>query len=372
MKILMLCYEFPPLGGGASRVAHGLSTKLVTLGHQVDLVTMGYRGLPSREHVNGVQVYRVPCLRMRKYACTVPEAVSYLVSALPKVRQLVTQQRYDINHTHFILPDGLIAWQIKRYAQLPYVITAHGSDVPGYNPHRVKVAHKLLAPLWKTITRNAEQIISPSKTLQSLLVKRIADTKVALIPYGFDLDKFQPHANKQRRILVVTRMVQRKGVQYLLNALEVLPLDHEIHIVGDGPYLSNLRKMANNTGLNLMFWGWLDNRSSELKELYETSSIFVLPSEAENFPVSLMEAMAAGLAIITTKGTGCAEVVGDAAILVEPRNPEAIQAALETLTVDDNLCMRLGQAARKRLEDNFSWDVVARRYLDQYERYIDG
>jgi len=371
MRILMLCYEFPPLGGGGSRVAYGLSTELARLGHHVDLVTMGYQGLPSHERVHGVQVYRVPCLRIRKYACTIPEAATYLVSALPRVLHLLRQQRYDITHAHFILPDGLIAWQLQRYAQLPYVITAHGSDVPGYNPYRLKLAHKLLAPLWKTITRNAAQIICPSNRLQSLVAKHAPETKLTIIPYGFDLHNFQTHVKKHRRILVVSRMLQRKGVQYLFKALEKLPLDHEIHVVGDGTYLPILRQIAHNIGLNVIFWGWLDNESPHLKKLYETSSIFILPSEAENFPVSLMEAMAAGLAIITTKDTGCEEVVGDAALLVEARNPHAIRAALESLTADADLSEALGQAARRRLAENFSWSVVVRTYLDLYERCTD-
>jgi hypothetical protein len=89
-------------------MVHGLSEALAKLGNQVDVVTMGYRGLLSREQTNGVQVHRIPCIRMKEYVCTVPEAASYLLSALPKVRRLVDQHCYDINHTHFILPDGII------------------------------------------------------------------------------------------------------------------------------------------------------------------------------------------------------------------------------------------------------------------------
>ena len=88
-----------------------------------------------------------------------------------------------------------------------------------------------------------------------------------------------------------------------------------------------------------------------------------MPSEVENYPVSLMEAMAAGTAIITTKGTGCSEVVADTALLVEPRNVRSLQAALTTLTSSDQLCRKLGCAARKRLENHLSWQKVG----DQYE-----
>jgi glycosyltransferase involved in cell wall biosynthesis len=368
----MICYEFPPIGGGGSRAVDGLSKELARQGHHVDLVTMGFRNLPQNDRVDGVQVHRVPCIRFKKYKCTAPEAALYLFRAIPKVRQLLSQKNYDINHTHFIMPDGLIAWHFKKQANLSYIITAHGSDVPGYNPHRLKVAHRLLAPLWKTITQNAAQIVCPSKSLQSLVVKNGANIKTTLIPYGFNSGRFQTTGKRHKRILVVNRMLKRKGVQYFLEAVKGLTLEHEIHIVGDGPYLPFLQKKANQSNIPVKFWGWLDNQSPELKKLYETSKIFVLTSEAENFPVALMEAMAAGLTIITTKGTGCAEVVGESAILVEAKSSRAIRDALLKLTENENFCLELGYKAQKRLKEKFSWDVVAKQYVDLYQQQIDA
>jgi hypothetical protein len=95
----------------------------------------------------------------------------------------------------------------------------------------------------------------------------------------------------------------------------------------------------------------------------------VLPSEAENFPIVLLEAMAAGLAIITTAGTGCAEVVGDAGLLVPVRDSRAIGRALKRLVEDGDLRQRLGVAARRRIEENFTWRAVARRYVEEYQRH---
>jgi hypothetical protein len=89
--------------------------------------------------------------------------------ALKFVWRLTSQHCYDINHTHFIFPDGILAWSLKRSTQVPYLITAHGSDVPGYNPHRLKMAHKLMAPFWATVIRNASHIVCPSESLRSFL-----------------------------------------------------------------------------------------------------------------------------------------------------------------------------------------------------------
>lgn len=373
MRILMLCYEFPPLGGGGSKVVYGLSKELVRLGHEVDIVTMGFRGLPRYEEVNGARVFRVSLLRNKKHVCTVPEAAFYVLTALMFARRLTSQHRYDINHTHFIFPDGVLAWSIKRSMQIPYVITAHGSDVPGYNPHKLKVAHKLMAPLWAMVIRNASWIVCPSKSLHSLLTAASGvDKNTTEIPNGIDLGKFTHDKPKKNRILVVTRMLERKGVQHVLAALEGLTLDLEVHIVGDGPYLPTLRQMAQATGINVTFWGWLDGQSPELKELFETSGVFVFPSEAENFPIVLLEAMAAGMAIITTKDTGCAEVVGEAALLVKSGDAEAIRSALIFLANNPERCMELGKAARQRLEENFGWATVAKRHVALYEKVINN
>jgi glycosyltransferase involved in cell wall biosynthesis len=82
--------------------------------------------------------------------------------------------------------------------------------------------------------------------------------------------------------------------------------------------------------------------------------------------------MAASMAIITTKGTGCEEVVGDTALLVKSRDPTAIREALTRLIGEPDLCKELGKAARERLENNFNWTVVAKQYADLYDRYAHG
>jgi glycosyltransferase involved in cell wall biosynthesis len=369
MRILMTSYEFPPIGGGGSAVVAGLSRELVASGHEVDLITMSFRGCPAEEDVDGVRVHRVPCLRRAKHNCTTPEALTYVAGALPVIRRLLARNHYDVMHAHFILPDGLLAWRVWRMTGLPYVITAHGTDVPGYNQHRLRLAHQLVRPLWRKVVGGARRIISPSEILEQLVMaQRPAARKTLVIPNGLEVGEYAPRANGTR-VLVVTRMLERKGVQYVLDSLAESPVETDVHIVGDGPYLPDLRRKADALQSPARFWGWLDNRSPELRELYESAGIFVFPSEAENFPIVLLEAMAAGLAIITTEGTGCAEVVGDAGLLVPIRDSKAIGRALRRLLDNPELRRSLGAAARRRIEDNFTWSAVARRYVDEYRRH---
>lgn len=369
MRILMTSYEFPPIGGGGAAVVAGMSRELVASGHEVDLVTMSFQDHPREEVVDGVRLYRVPCLRKAKHSCTTPEAFSYLAGAMPTIHRLLSKHRYDVGHAHFILPDGLLAWQAKRYSGLPYVITAHGTDVPGYNPHRLRAAHQIVRPVWKAIVQGASRVICPSEILEQLvLAQRPGQLKTVVIPNGLQVGPYTPRSLSPR-ILMVTRMLERKGAQYVLEALAESPLAAEVNMVGDGPYLPELRRRAEALHSPAKFWGWLDNRSPELRDIYESSGIFVLPSEAENFPIVLLEAMAAGLAIVTTAGTGCAEVVGDAGLLVPVRDSRAIARALKRLVEDPELRQSLGAAARKRIEDNFTWRAVARRYVEEYQRH---
>ncbi|MGB0911695.1 MAG: glycosyltransferase family 4 protein [Nitrospirales bacterium] len=372
MRILTLCYEFPPLGGGGAKVAYGLAKALVKLGHTIDVVTMGFKGLPKQETVDGITIYRVSCIRTKQSMCYTPEMPPYILSALPVITRLTKTHQYDLNHTHFIFPDGILSNIIKMICGLPYIITAHGSDVPGYNPDRFQIQHKILEPIWKHVVRNAEQIICPSRSIETLVDKLNTTTSTTIIPNGISIDKFNPNLPKRNRALIVTRMFERKGVQYLLKALEQLDHGYEIHIVGDGPYLKNLQGQVDEKNLDVKFWGFLENQSQEIRELYETSKIFVLPSESENFPIVLLEAMAAGMAIITTEGTGCAEVVGDAALFIRPRDSESIKDALKRLLLDPEYGSELGKKARTRLEQYFGWGTVSQQYSSLYQEVVES
>jgi glycosyltransferase involved in cell wall biosynthesis len=105
------------------------------------------------------------------------------------------------------------------------------------------------------VVRDAARIVCPSESLRSLMVaKRRTEKNLIIIPNGVDPGKFRPDRSKKKRILVVTRMLERKGVQYVLKALEGSRFYHEVHIVGDGPYLPALREMALAMGIQVTFW----------------------------------------------------------------------------------------------------------------------
>jgi glycosyltransferase involved in cell wall biosynthesis len=369
VQILKSSYEFPPLGGGGAKVVMGIARRLAARGHRVDVVTMRYRGLSARDVVAGVNVSRIPGMRLRLSTCSFVEMIPYVMIAPWRIIHMARQGNYRFSHVHFIYPDGVVAWLTKRFTGLPYLITAHGSDVPGYNPNRFRLLHVLLKPVWRRITTDADLIICPSAAIESLIKASNPRARTEIIPNGIDLEKFHPQPKVPKRLLVVTRMFERKGVQFLLKALQSMPDEFDVHVVGDGPYLETLKSLAGELGVRAKFYGYMDNDSADLRNLYETASIFVFTSESENFPIVLLEAMAAGAAIVTTSGTGCAEVVGEAALLVPPRDSEELRLALEKLSRDPQLVQSLGSAARERVVKRFGWERVIELHLQVYARF---
>jgi glycosyltransferase involved in cell wall biosynthesis len=266
----------------------GIARRLAARGHRVDVVTMRYSGQSARDVVAGVNVSRIPGMRLRLSTCSFVEMIPYVMIAPWRIIHMARQGNYRFSHVHFIYPDGVVAWLTKRFTGLPYLITAHGSDVPGYNPNRFRLLHVLLKPVWRRITTDADLIICPSAAIESLIKASNPRARTEIIPNGIDLEKFHPQPKVPKRLLVVTRMFERKGVQFLLKALQSMPDEFDVHVVGDGPYLETLKSLAGELGVRAKFYGYMDNDSADLRNLYETASIFVFTYESENFPIVLL------------------------------------------------------------------------------------
>ncbi|NJN17836.1 MAG: glycosyltransferase family 4 protein [Oscillochloris sp.] len=368
MHILMLNYEYPPIGGGAAPITRALCEHLAAAGHHVDVVTMGYRKLPFCEdfYDGRLRVFRVPALRRSPVRAVTIEMSSYLVTALFWALWLTFQRRYDLIHAHFLMPTGVLAAILKRLRGLPLIVTIHGSDVPGYNPDRFKRGHRVLAPAWRKIVRNVDRIISPSAYLAGLL-QRAYPTPVEVVPNGYDAATM-PEIPRRKQILFVSRLFPRKGAQHLIAALKGLDLQGwEVIIAGDGPILDELKQQAAALNIPIRFPGFVKGR--ELHELYAGSEIFVFPSLHDNFPTVLLEALAAGCAIITNNVTGMPEVVGEAGILVKPHDIDGLQAAIKRLMDDETLRLELRRRAVMQVQ-HFSWDIVLTYHLNLYNQVL--
>src|SRR3989344_5435600 len=366
LRILMLNYEFPPLGGGASPVSYEIAKGYVKLGHSVDVVTMHYKGLPFYEEKDGIHIYRVKCIRKKKEMCTTLEMFTYVVSAKHFLKAHLKTHNYDINHTHFIIPTGIVSLWAKKKFGLPYIITSHGSDVPGYNSDRFKLAHFFTKPLLRKVCNGAKIIISPSSYLSELIKNKIGNYKIKLIANGVEISKFMPK-KKEKIILSTGRLLKRKGFQYLIKAVSDKDYGYMVHIAGDGPMMNELKVLAKKSKTKVFFHGWLNNKSQEYKNLLESASIYILASEKENASVSLLEAMSAGCAVITTNVSGCPETVGEAGLVFEPRNITELRNKINYVIKNSSKMVALQKRARKRIVENYDWNRLIKKYEGMFQ-----
>jgi len=369
LRILSLCHEHPPVGGGAAAVCAALAKQAVAAGHSVVVITMAWRDLPEHEERDGYELYRIASGRKKKEMASPLEGLRWARRAWPLVRRLHAEEPFDVAHAHFIMPAGILAARLKRSTGVPFVITSHGSDVPGYNRERLKLAHVLARPWWKQICRTADQVVGSSAGQVELIHRVLPELRATAIPNGMEPGRFRP-LEKERRILLCSRLVERKGFHYFLDAVRDLDAPGwEIDLVGDGPLRARIEALAEQCKIPVHTHGWIDNEDPRLAELYGRAMIYMFPSEWENFPLSLLEAMSAGCAIVTTDVSGNPEVVGDAGLLVPPRDVSALREATEQLTSDPERCRQLGRCAFERLLALFTWEAVGRKYLEELERH---
>lgn len=372
LKVLILNYEFPPIGGGSSPVTYELARRYVLKGHKVDVVTSGFAGLPGCEVVDGITVHRVPCLRNRPDISQTHELMSYLISAYRFLNDHLKQFSYDVCHTHFIVPTGILALALKKKYGLPYILSVHGSDVPGYNEDRFKLLHLMTPPLLRAICSNATFITPASDYLKSLLLENIdyyPDSQLIKIPNGIDVTKFAPQY-KKKTIVSTGRLLPRKGFQQLIMALSGFEYGYELHICGEGPMLNQLQSLADQSKTPVVFHGWLDNCSRTYKKILGSASIFALPSSSENASVSLLEGMSSGCATITSNVTGCPETVGSSGILVSPDDNISLKNHLVHLMENDASRENYQKLARQRATDVFDWSNIVESYLELFRMTI--
>jgi glycosyltransferase involved in cell wall biosynthesis len=297
MNILVLNYEFPPIGGGASPVSYEIGKGLADLGHQITVVTMAYRDLPLYEEKDGMKIYRIKCLRKEKRVCHPWEQATYILSAVSFIRRKLDVRTYDICHVHFIIPTGPVAWWLKRKYRLPYVITSHGSDVLGHNNKRFKILYKMLKSPWSAIVRSAEAVVAPSCYLEELMRRSEPNGNYVGIVNGIDTVFFTGGERKKKQILIMCRLQETKNVQCVLRALHRLELhDWKVLILGDGPYREKLKELVREYHLQeqVEFRGWVENRSKEHLCILQESAIYISASKVENCPTSVLEAAACG------------------------------------------------------------------------------
>jgi len=359
-RVLVLNYEFPPLGGGASPVSYEISKGYARLGHEVDVVTMGFKGLPEFEKKEGINIYRVKCWRSKKEICQPWEQLTYIISAKKFLKKHLRKNKYHICHCHFIIPTGVIALWVKKNYGIKYIITTHGSDVLGYNNSRgFKYIYPFISGSWKRIVKEAKCVVSPSEFLLNKIKLLTEEGNFCVIPNGIDPGKFKP-MKKEKRILLVARLFENKGIQDFLDAAKGLNLKKKgwlVDIVGDGPYREFLEKKARENKLDgvVKFHGWVNNTSKGLKELYGKASIFVSASYFESFGLTVLEAIQAGCYVLVSDNMGHKQVG------LVPENYFEV-GLVKNLHRKLKVLLKKKEINVSSLSKKFEWDNIIKEY----------
>ncbi len=212
-------------------------------------------------------------------------------------------------------------------------------------------------------------LVASSFTKQSLVEHGVAPDSITVVPYGIDLNTFHPARNETRstagplKLLFVGRINQRKGIKYLLQALELLP--------GAGLELTVCGRVLDGLDLFKAAGSRVQIRPSvsaaELVQAYQQADLFVLPSIAEGFGQVLLEALACGLPVLATTHTAAPDLItqGEQGFVVEPRRPDQLADRISWALThrDDLLAMRF--AARTRAEQ-FPWS----RFQQEVSRFV--
>ena len=371
-RLLLINYEYPPLGGGAGTATAGLARAFTELGCEVVVLTSRFRGQPAREDSNGFTIVRVPVLRRRLDRCNPVEMLTFLVSACFGALRVTRGWRPDMTIAFFGIPSGPVGLLLRRVRGVPYIVSLRGGDVPGFEWAWIsRLYHVFTTPVLRYIWRRAHRVVANSNGLAQLAQKTTPDVPIAVAPNAVQLpatpEAAPPSNGKGPRLLTMGRLTQQKGIDLLFRALTQLrDTPFRLDIAGDGPERVALEKLAAELGLaeNVRFLGWVGRE--DLPQVFGSADVFVLASHIEGMPNVVLEAMAHARPVVCTRVSGSEELVanGVTGLMVEVGNQEQLVAALRKILTDAQLRSSMGAAGRARVEEHFTWTATARIYLE--------
>ena len=375
MRILLLNYEFPPVGGGGGYVSYNVAKRLVERGHSVTIVTATYRNLKAEEDVDGIQVYRVPSLRKRMERSTSFEMLTYLILTFLFLTILrLRGRRFDVAHIHFALPTGLLGPWVKFLFRVKYLLTIHGTDIPGNDETRFKMSHELSRPFLIFSLGNAAQISTVTPHLKELTQNVMNVENISVVPNGVNTQAFYPEeAEKENSLIFLGRLIPIKSPEFIITAFPYIlrrVKDARLIIGGDGYLRGTLEKLTEREGMaeHISFVGWIPH--DKLPEFYSRGKVFLSLQRHDNFgSLAMMEAMACGLPVIAadTGNTSMQVKNGVNGFLVRLNDrDEFVEKAVYLLTHEKER-ERMGREAARLIATDYSWDTVT----DKYEKLLE-
>lgn len=374
MKILVITHEFPPIGGGGATACYFLTKGFVQEGHDVTVLTASFKDLPIKEVINGVKIIRVKAQRSQKDHSSFVEMTSFLINALPKAIKLENKNRYDLCQVFFGIPSGPIAYLLKKLYKVPYVIRFGGGDIPGFQD-RFKLVYKILTPFIRVLWKNSDALIANSSGLRDMAMNFYNKRNIEVVYNGIDINYFYPNYKLREsdkiNILFVSRLIKRKGLQYVIPELGYLKdnvkKNIKFTVVGDGPYREYLEKQAEQYEVKeiIDFVGHKDKH--EILSYYQQGDLFILPSLKEGMPNVVLEAMACGMPVIMTPCEGSKELIQENGIITPI---EEFKTQIVNMCNDQENLKCCGEVSIELINKNFVWDMIVKKYIDIYTNIL--
>ncbi len=374
MKIGMIGRSIPPFdrGGIQTHIAE-LSRALAQKGVETHVFIVGQGSKKPGKYIKkkNLYVHPIPCIPLPRL--TLGEYLSFSLNVGRKIKT------YDLDLIH---GHSMYSFGYALVKKLPYVLTMHGTQLNEfrgslhYGAHPNHVITDFSSMLMERYSgRKADKIIVVSNENRNDVIAQygVPRDKIATIPNGVDVTRFSSSNCKSKTLIFVGRLHERKGIDKLLESFSKVIKEEKnafLNIVGSGEDEIRLKDMAKKLGLrkkNLEFHGFVTEE--ELTKIYEGSSIFVLPSYYEGFGIVLIEAMSAGLPLVSVRTGGATEVIeeGKNGYLVDHDN---MHEALLKLLGDEKLRVRMGRASRKMVEKEYAWDKIAGDVIKVYDEVL--
>ncbi len=383
MNLLMLNYEYPPIGGGGG-VIHKLLAEELAKEHRVTVITSRLRGQAAREIINEVEVVRVPVLfRKGLNAASLVSMLSFPPSSLWAGTQLLRKRRFDLIHSMFAVPSGVPGTLLARFFGLPHVVSVLGGDIydPSrrLSPHRMPILHFTV----KKVLQGASRITGMSNDIISKTRKFFSfDSELVLIPHAirqpvFEKKSRQSFGYSRDEFLLVTigRLIRRKQVDALLQIFHKLLTRNSprarLLVIGDGPKRAELEDLASTLGIDSKV-DFLGNVGDEEKfQLLDLGDVFVSTAEHEGFGLVFLEAMAVGLPIVCYDNGGQTDFLSDSCTghVVKLNDGTAFERRLRQLAQNPELLSEIGRFNRDVIK-HYYIENCASKYVDLYEKVL--
>lgn len=350
MRIAIIINLFPPKWlAGTELATYHLAEHLAKKGHEIHVITSQDEGTAENSYEKGFYIHRLSKKNIR-----------FLSPLLfwKDIFWIIQRIKPDIVHGQDI-SSGIPALLTKKLLKIPFLIYGRGTDV--YDPDWFA---KLTI---KTIIKNADSVIALTSDMKKAM-QAIYDRDISVISNGIELNNYtneppvQNVGGSEKRILFVGRLHPIKGVQYLLQAMQIVHAempDVRLILVGDGEereYLESLTDRLEIRGC-VEFAGRVPHE--KIQGYLGQADVFVLPSLSEGFPNVILEAMACGLPIVTTKVGGIPDIVTDGVngYLVDAKNPDAIAEKILILLQNGQLSEEISIKNKEKVK-KYKWENV--------------